>query len=342
MPKNPFDNPYDHASRWLREFGGRSAIEEILRQDRRNRELLDPPMVRAIKESAGVLKQYQDEQLKVTQALALFDVDLKEVTRQAELFQREIARTIGPQIEVYERQVRELYAPMGGLAAALEREQRAITSALSVFSSQELAILTGTAGEALRQHYAFLAETAQFGVEGAEAAFEVVEALDTVNSDAQSGKDVPSALINALVKLLVALVQNTSKRIQEIDLIEILIILATIQSLQPDYTEADRKRDKNTFGIVQRMEEQVKQVAAARAAQNEYVKSLPKAVNIGAGRVRETPNADAKILYKLPKETVVAIAEKHGRWRRVIYEDQLNGDLAQGWIWSNSVNDLND
>ena len=140
-----------------------------------------------------------------------------------------------------------------------------------------------------------------------------------------------------LIGLLTQLGRNTKKRAAEIDLIEIVLIIIALKGLWPDYTTADRHRDDETRELVGRIEEQVKEVAATRGAEAAYVNSLPKGVVIRTGKIRAAPAHDARIANILTKGTVVAISEKCGRWRRVVFHDQLTDELTQGWIWGGSL-----
>lgn len=111
-----------------------------------------------------------------------------------------------------------------------------------------------------------------------------------------------------------------------------------------DYTEDDRARDKATseavdrFEARQRMDEVEAAIAKASAlAEMARINDLPKGYVRIAANVRVSPEQKAARIARLGPNTTLAIENKQGRWLRVIYADPLTDQLAEGWLWGDSV-----
>lgn len=340
MPKKPFDETaYERALRLA--LGPRTIRDELDRRERMYRDIVDPPAMRAIRETLNTWEKYDEQTRKALQplsgALSGFDTQMREIARASEAMQKSVGIVgLGSHLGDLQRRIKEATHPLDGLADELERRQRSIIQVISGIDQNRWGELS-TAAEALGKSYRLWAETGEFSVEAASASMAVVRSLERVEPRQAPDPAAVSALIDALITLLAALARNTKKQIKELDIIQILIIVATIESLSPDYTAEDRQRDNQTFEIVHRIEANAKQVAAAQAAEHAWVNALPRAVVVGAGRVREAPAEAANIRAKLAKDEIVAVVEKRGRWCHVIYRDELTQDLSQGWIWGGSL-----
>lgn len=111
-----------------------------------------------------------------------------------------------------------------------------------------------------------------------------------------------------------------------------------------DYTEQDRARDEATANAVERIEiaqhmnDAEAMIAEASAlAEMIRINALPRAFVREAANIRVAPEQSAKRIARLGANTMLAIEEKNGRWRRVIYADTFTRELAEGWVWGGSV-----
>lgn len=343
MPRNPIDETaYERALRLA--LGPRTMIDELDRREKICRDVIDPPVMRAIRESLNTSDEF-DKQIKKAlqpfgEAFTKFEKQLREITRASEAMQKSLGIVgLGSHLDEFQHHIKEATDPLGHLASDLERQQRSIVRAISGIDQRRWSELTAAAG-ALQENYRLWAEAGALSVEAASASMAVVRSLELVEVEEAPDPTAVAALVDALITLLIALARNTTKQIKELDIIQILLIVATIESLSPDYTAEDRQRDDQAFEIVRRIETNAKQVAAAQAAEEAWVNALPRAVVVGTGRVREDPVVTAEIRNKLAKGDAVAVVEKRDRWWRVIYRDQVTESLLQGWVWGGSMQEL--
>ena len=349
MAKGAFEHSYELASSGLlKDLNAGvwtvpdSIFERARKMERLHFELINSPAMGAAHDVTKILKRIDEDNKKVLEplanAMAAMQGGISELARQSEATNQAIRKAFGPSIWDYQKSINELAAPLRSLSRELQQQQEQIAGAVSLLSPDQWGGFLEV-GKALQQHFRVLADAG--GLSPGSALFEMVRELEAVEPKAEPTREAIERLVNAIVGLLAMLVQNTRKNLGEMGLIEIIIIILALKSaLDPDYTSADRRRDNKTAEIVERMEEAAKQAAAVRAAEHSYVDSLPRAVVAGLGRVREAPSGSSRIRTGLMRGAVVAVAEKRGRWCRIIFHDELSGDLAEGWIWSDSLTEL--
>lgn len=124
-------------------------------------------------------------------------------------------------------------------------------------------------------------------------------------------------------------------------------------ALNTGYSNEDRARDEDTNQEVSESKLLAEQAADFLSNMHEaetnarryldYVSSLPRGEVVSARAfVREHPERSAERIATLSSETPVAIADRSGRWRKIIYRDELTDQLAEGWVWSGSIETLED
>jgi hypothetical protein len=334
MAKGPFETPLERAMREV--LGSQRVFEEYFKQQRMLRNIVEPGS-RLPPEVLATRRVY-DEQFKKAVAnlnrrslFPVLDARIGEIARAAPGIAKAIDLGFGGGFDAYRRAIAELAGPLKTIARDLERQQQGFAETLLTSNLSRWADFSEIA-KSLSEHYRSQAEyDPEF--------MAMAAALDEVEPDKPDPR-VVDILLGALVAMLLQLAKNTRKRLADLDILEILLILAAIKGLVPDYSATDRERDNKTAATVQHIEDKVKEVAAARTAELAYVNALPRAIVAGAGRVREAPTVSAKIRDKLARGTPIAIAERRGRWRHVVFHDVLTDELARGWIWAGSIEEL--
>jgi hypothetical protein len=322
-------------------FGTRAIAEEMRRYElargKTLRDLIDPPTLQLARESAEQFGR-ADEQRRA--ALAPFGQTIASLHEQMSVSTRARQESMGrgtsswaAAFQQQQRQIEEATRPFAGLLEELGHQQIAVAKAFGSVRPEQWEQLTKTA-EALRRSFVLQAEVGNLNVAGTEVAMAMATALEAVEPDQQPDPAVAVLLLNIVGSLLHSLLKNTNKHARSLSLIDLLLVVLAFKGAWPD--DAPREVQQ----LFERIEQQATTAAIAESEQEAYVLALPRAVVVGAGRVRRGPAVDAPIATKLSRETVVGVEERSDKWRRVIYRDPLSGALQQGWIYHSSLEDL--
>jgi CRISPR/Cas system CSM-associated protein Csm2 small subunit len=342
------------ANRFLEEAGGAARIAEQFAQSRRLYEefgqqqfamaeslksLVDFPTLRLAQDAARQWSQLQSPFVEAAKSIST-SVKAMTETLQSSLAQLAVPlSTISAAHEAFlttERQLREGMRPLQSMVEQIGRQHAEV---LRMVQGSDWQQLQGTI-EAVRRDFALHAETGQLVLAGTDVQLAVTRVLDGLSPDHPPDASTIAMLLGLLLAVLQHIVDATSKEVRSIGLVGAFMIIATIKSLEPSYTAEDRRTATETHQLVERLESDLNNVAEAEAQEHAYVEALSKAVVTGAGRVREQPLGTSKITTKLPRDTVVGIIEKQGRWRRVLFRDELTHDLADGWMYAGSLESL--
>lgn len=246
------------------------------------------------------------------------------------------------QFKEQQRQYKEALRPFRSMVVDLDQQQRAFIQSMRVMDLERWSTLTASINQGLLASIksgAFAAES-----EIASTLAVRLEALD----QAAPGDPATAALLFAALRFVLDQLAKAGRglaKLSPMDLMNILGLILTIHgALNPPYTDEDRgvaveslKEIRETSELLKQAETRAAAAVEAQAAMEHLLEHMPRAVVVGAGRVRAGPSAKDTTLTNLPRDTVVAVLQQSGRWREVMYSDPLSQTRERGWIYATSL-----
>ena len=225
-------------------------------------------------------------------------------------------------------------------AADLMPNMAAISASAEMLRKIEIATLKASA-----QHAVSLSADLEFIALQTDLADRAIANLAETND--------PSQVVHLLTNLVCVLAsffqrfrENTVREVTEMGLIGLIVIaIAVIDAIpEPHVTElssADREQVEAVDEQLASLREQLHALGQAmRQADEQFVAGLPRAETKSFANVRIEPSGSSRRLYRLGAQTPVAIAERRGHWRKVVYRDELTNSLSRGWVYSSSLTEF--
>lgn len=276
-------------------------------------------------------------------------------------FQENVASAIAAAIEPYSKLSKSIMKL--GVFDRIAQEQSALINAISGIDSHVYKALQGAIPDASRFAASIGVQSAlagtlrnisdQFSDPSSIASMRRIQDTTVWDSlrdtyDLDDHMSVSQAFLEIGAKLDQSDEQSRSFDFAELwQLIQFLFLVYSAYVMiagSGDYTANDRARDEDTARRVERIEiqEQMQKVESAIAqasalAEMARVNELPRALVRTAANVRSSPTQKGERIARLEANTVVAIEGTDGRWLRVIFSDSLTQELAEGWMWRDSV-----
>lgn len=236
---------------------------------------------------------------------------------------------------------KSLVASAIAAASAGEAYRRMVVEALprfatfSAIAERMLAIDTMTlrASEGVRETMTAFAARTVIEME------RVAEAIAAAVTDEESAR-LQGSLFDLVISFFEGLGPNTVPELQRMGLVGFISFILTLlgaYALIPQeqtmgsqekaaFAELNRKFDRSQA-------EQRQYHEAAAQSEEAFLVGLPRAYLTQDATFRSEPAGNAAIVLKAPKGTELAIEQKRGRWRRIVFRDPLSHQLARAWVY---------
>lgn len=154
-------------------------------------------------------------------------------------------------------------------------------------------------------------------------------------------------LMDGLAGIFSRIGQNTVRELSEIGLVKIIeLTMAACGFYAFLFPSTEMTADqKAAFAKIEEQldhtQEQLAELQRERSQLDEaFVADLSRGAIVRTATIRTAPSREGKVQARLQVDTPVAIAEARGRWKKVVYRDELSDQLAQGWVWARSIEKL--
>jgi len=244
------------------------------------------------------------------------------------------------------KQITEATRPLSALFDDMRRQQAEFGSLFSQIDKthwREFASVT----EAFRQSFLMHAENVAAWQAGSDGTIGLANALAEIEIPQQLPEaSALLALFAAIFAAVQKLIDNTPGELRSMGLLTASGWLAGIVGLlialqdAPGLTPQQERELTEAHEAIVKVDERLAEMLAAEAREHEYIAALPKAAVVRPARVREAPNRKARLITRLPNQTVVGIADRHERWVKAVFRDEMTGELQEGWIYGPSVQQL--
>lgn len=175
----------------------------------------------------------------------------------------------------------------------------------------------------------------------------IVTAIAEASSNEESSA-LQVQLVDILLQLLPRLGPNTLSELRTMGLLGwsgwiagIMGLLLAVVALQPSQSA----EEKAAFAALHQQVEALSQEthayrAAASRADEAFVADLPRAELLRPATFRRTPERSGAVVLKAPVGMPLALQQRRGAWRLVVYRDPLTDQLARGWVYGKAVTPL--
>ncbi len=173
-------------------------------------------------------------------------------------------------------------------------------------------------------------------------AHRLIEAIGQADSPEQS-VNLFAALLSVMGAIFSRFGENTVKELQGIGafrLLEIVLMaIALFHMIVPDdIPPAQQKVVAEFKAEIETLEDKLdKIIAANEAANTSYVTDLPRAELKRNAAIRRAPQGTSGVLMRGTQGMTLAVKGSQGKWRLVVYRDQLTNQLAEGWVYAPAV-----
>lgn len=141
-------------------------------------------------------------------------------------------------------------------------------------------------------------------------------------------------LAGALVGRILAFFERTGRENSGL-LAWIGLALTIAQCFQPpDFSPEDRRALESVARKVNELGELLEQPPSSMAQELEH---LRRGNTTTVARLRDGPSRNSPMIGKLQQGAEVAVAQRQGRWLRVIYRDSLTDELETAWVYGAAV-----
>jgi uncharacterized coiled-coil protein SlyX len=178
-------------------------------------------------------------------------------------------------------------------------------------------------------------------------AHRLIEAIGQASTPEQSAS-LFAALLSVIGALFSGFGENTLKEMRGIGafrLIElVLMAIAIFHIVVPaEMSLAEQKVVAEMKVEVATLQDKLDKIIATNEAANEaYVSDLPRAELKRDAAIRRDPQGKAPVLMRATEGMALAVKQSHGKWRLVVYRDQLTDQLSEGWVYAPAVELLDD
>lgn len=163
------------------------------------------------------------------------------------------------------------------------------------------------------------------------------------SQDADQGADLITALVMQIAAIILRFRENTIKEISGIGAIKVfelfMVVVAFLQLvIPPEMPAAEKKAIAEVKAELRKIEDYIQTLLTAQELAHEaIIADLPRAELIRTVPIRRYPQGKAQILMRGDKGMQLAIKEKLGKWRLIIYRDPLTDQLSEGWVYGPAI-----
>lgn len=68
-----------------------------------------------------------------------------------------------------------------------------------------------------------------------------------------------------------------------------------------------------------------------------YLAALDRAEIVRPAAIRLEPKRGGALVWRAPPGSMVVIAQRQGRWRKIVFRDPLSGQLSRGWVYGTAL-----
>ena len=174
----------------------------------------------------------------------------------------------------------------------------------------------------------------------------VAEAIATAETDEESVR-LQDALFDLVISFFQGLGPNTVPELQRMGLVGFTSFILTLlgaYALIPQ-EETMGAQEKAAFNELNEkfdrsQAEQRQYHEAAAQSEEAFLVGLPRAYLTRDATFRNGPAGDAAVVLKAPKGTELAIEDKRGQWRKIVFRDPLSMQLARAWVYNTALAEL--
>lgn len=175
----------------------------------------------------------------------------------------------------------------------------------------------------------------------------IATAIAAADTDEESSA-LQVELVDVLLQLLPRLGPNTLGELRTMGLVQwsgwifgLLGLVLAVVAMQPSQSP----EEKAAFAALHQQVEALKQDtqayhAATSRADEAFVADLPRAELARAATFRRAPERTGAVVLKAPAGMPLAIQQRRGAWRLVVYRDPLTAQLARAWVYGSAVTPL--
>lgn len=367
MTNNPFGLPESAADRFIREereraefyrkMVGGGAVAEAIRQATSHQKLLrDLDYDRPLRTVFETLKRDQaNREAMKMKASTAWAQSVAETARSishrsTELLdqQRRLSSSVLDTVRAFDLN-RGAVATAIAAAKADRDFRRTVAGTLSELSGygaiaeqmRRLDMMTLRASEGIAQTATSLA--AEMVLETGR----IAEAIAAASSE-EDGAALVAELFETVLAYLVSLGPKTMNEIASMGLVGwtgwffgLAGLVLGAMALQPNQTPQQQATVSELTQKVETLQADTRRYHEAEARADEaYVSNLPRAELARDATFRRKPERAGEVVLRAPVGMVLAIEQRSGRWRRVVFRDPLSDQLSRAWVYATAVTEL--
>lgn len=175
----------------------------------------------------------------------------------------------------------------------------------------------------------------------------IAEAIAAASSE-EEGAALFVELFEKVLAYLVSLGPKTMNEIASMGLVGwsgwffgLAGLVLGAMALQPNQTPQQQATVSELTQKVETLQADTRRYHEAEARADEaYVSNLPRAELARDATFRRKPERAGEVVLRAPVGMVLAIEQRSGRWRRVVFRDPLSDQLSRAWVYATAVTEL--